>query len=815
MDSEKDGADDARIEVPVVDRPAFGRRLLRKARQMHSYVTVRLRRSSIAVRLVPLLHLTEQEDDDGLWEFQAEGDDPQFRVDPVRGIESLVPGWYVVSVRLDPREGRILQPCLYPDYGAGCSEGTRIPLPQPDQRGMVTSLVVITHPLRAMRFDPSIRKVRFRLGPMVFRRVHRAGALLRLLTKNEETEDQDTSSGGIGPRLRRFVKKAGREGFSRAADELVVRYYNTQGLASGDYQDWLEKHGSASIPHLSNEHRCERTDSECTNLPLVSVVLPVFNPSVELLTRCIESVRAQTWARWQLCIADDASHDPAIIECIKDFVRQDPRIEAVFRESNGHISEATNSALGLARGSHVAFLDHDDELDPDALRQVVLAMSEYPNARLFYTDEDKIEKGGRRFDPHFKPAWNPELLRSQNYICHLMVVEATLLASVGGVRVGFEGSQDHDLALRCTEILAPEQICHIPKILYHWRAIEGSTSIGGEQKAYASEAGQKAVQEHLQRMGIEGTVDVVHHGCYRSRLALPTSIPKVSIVVPTRDRADLLSRCVDSILNITDYPDYEVIVVDNGSEDPDAKALLSSLRSEPRIKVIEYCVPFNFSTIVNHGVQHATGELLCLLNNDTEVIAASWLRDMAATAVIPGNGAVGAMLYYPDETVQHAGVVLGLGGVAGHIMSRMERGLSGYMARGWVAQNMSAVTAACLMVRKSLYEDVQGFDEELAVAFNDIDFCLRLLERGYRNVWLPHVELYHHESASRGEEDSPEKLRRFNAEVQEMMSRWGHLLDDDPAYNPNLALDQGMYNLAFPPRSPKPRVGIIPNKTPV
>lgn len=607
-------------------------------------------------------------------------------------------------------------------------------------------------------------------------------------------------------RLIDFIKEVRRQGLSPAVDDLVHRYYGSSRHASGGYLSWLDHFDPLNGTGLE---QARMLAGQYANGPLISVVLPVYNTPLALLKRCIDSVRGQTYQNWELCIADDASTDPRIADCLKAYARQDARIKVTVRERNGHISEATNTALAMVTGSHVAFLDHDDELSADALHQVVLALAEHPQARLLYSDEDKIDEAGRRFEPHFKPGWNPELLRSQNYICHLLVVETLLLAQVGVLRPGFEGSQDHDLVLRCTEVLAPEQICHIPKVLYHWRAIEGSTALGGDQKSYAAEAGRRAVQEHLQRIGRSGTVEVVSPGCYRTRPALART-PRVSIIVPTRDRADLLSVCVRSVMEKTDYTDFEVVVVDNGSVDAATRALLRELRQTPRIRVLDYPVPFNFSAIVNHGAREATGDVLCLLNNDTEVIDPSWLTELVSRATQRDAGAVGAMLYYPDDTIQHAGVVLGLGGVAGHVYTRMGRGAPGYMARAWVAQNMSAVTAACLAVRRSVFEEVGGFDEALPVAFNDIDFCLRLLECGYRNVWTPYAELYHYESASRGSEDSPAKQERFAAEVHAMKWRWGAVLHDDPAYNPNLTLDQGDYGLAFPPRSPRLRVSGVP-----
>lgn len=761
----------------------------------------------VSARLTPLVQLVAHAAAPAAVQYEAIGDDPQFRVDPEQGIHALVPGWYVMDITLSVSEGAIQRPCLYPDYGGGCSEATRIPLPQPDHAGGVRALVLISRPLRALRFDPTIRPARFQIGALRFRRITRLHALCVLLQGDSTSSGKEKRSSWapIG-RLIDFIKEVRRQGLSPAVDDLVHRYYGSSRHSSGGYLSWLDHFDPLNGTGLE---QARMLAGQYANGPLISVVLPVYNTPLALLKRCIDSVRGQTYRNWELCIADDASPDPRIADCLKAYARQDARIKVTVRERNGHISEATNTALAMVIGSHVAFLDHDDELSADALHQVVLALAEHPQARLLYSDEDKIDEAGRRFEPHFKPGWNPELLRSQNYICHLLVVETLLLAQVGVLRPGFEGSQDHDLVLRCTEVLAPEQICHIPKVLYHWRAIEGSTALGGDQKSYAAEAGRRAVQEHLQRIGRPGTVEVVSPGCYRTRPALART-PRVSIIVPTRDRADLLSVCVRSVMEKTDYPDFEVVVVDNGSVDAATRALLRELRQTPRIRVLDYPIPFNFSAIVNHGAREATGDVLCLLNNDTEVIDPSWLTELVSRATQRDAGAVGAMLYYPDDTIQHAGVVLGLGGVAGHVYTRMGRGAPGYMARAWVAQNMSAVTAACLAVRRSVFEEVGGFDEALPVAFNDIDFCLRLLECGYRNVWTPYAELYHYESASRGSEDSPAKQERFAAEVHAMKWRWGAVLHDDPAYNPNLTLDQGDYGLAFPPRSPRLRVSGVP-----
>ncbi|MGH8189970.1 MAG: glycosyltransferase family 2 protein, partial [Rhodanobacteraceae bacterium] len=425
-----------------------------------------------------------------------------------------------------------------------------------------------------------------------------------------------------------------------------------------------------------------------------------------------------------------------------------------------------------------------------------------PKLSLVYSDEDKLDADGRRFDPNFKPDWNPDLLRSQNYICHLTAIRTALARDVGGFRQGFEGSQDHDLILRCSEQIDARQIGHIPEILYHWRAIEGSAAAGRGAKGYAAAAGARAVAEHLARTQTAATVVNADRppGLYRVRWPLPKPVPKISLVIPTRDRVDLLETCVESILAKSTYPDFELVVVDNQSRDTETMDYLRALRTRERVRVLGFDAPFNYSAINNWAARQCDGALLALVNNDIEVITPDWLEQMAGFAVRPDIGAVGAMLYYPDDTIQHAGVILGILGVAGHIDCGMPRGYEGHGRRALVAQNLSAVTGACLMVRRQVFDEVAGLDEQLPVSFNDIDFCLRVRTRGYRNVWTPFAELYHHESASRGRENTAEKLSRYAAEVAFMQERWGVALREDPAYNPNLSLQSHNFRLAFPPR---------------
>jgi glycosyltransferase involved in cell wall biosynthesis len=539
--------------------------------------------------------------------------------------------------------------------------------------------------------------------------------------------------------------------------------------------------------------------------PLVSVLMPTYNTPEKWLRRSIESVRAQIYPNWELCIADDASNEPHVRSVLEEYARLDERIKITFRESNGHISVASNTSLDLATGDYVALLDHDDEIPAHALYMVAAAVNENLNLDLIYSDEDKINESGRRFRPHFKPDWNPDLLTAQNMVSHLGVYRTEVVRQVGGFREGYEGSQDWDLALRVSEVIPADHIYHIPHVLYHWRTVRGSTSVAVKEKSYAIKAGLAAVQDHLERKGDAAQVELVMEKYIRVRYALPNPLPLVSIIIPTRNGLQLLRQCIDSICNKTRYSNYEIIVVDNQSDDADTLDYLASIDAKGIAKVVNYNKPFNFSKINNYALLHAQGDLLCLMNNDVEVISEDWLEEMASHAVRKEIGAVGAMLYYPNDIIQHAGVLIGMGGLAGHLYAGFRRGESGYMERARIVQNLSAVTAACLVIRKSIYEEVNGLEEtNLTVAFNDVDFCLRVMERGYRNLWTPFAELYHHESASRGPEDTPEKQQRFRKEIAYMRSRWPHLVNNDPAYNPNLTLDSSWPYLATVPRVNKP-----------
>lgn len=749
----------------------------------------------IAARWRPLNQVQPADGDARRIEWEAQGDDPQLRLEYLGLPLPLPAGWYELTMQITVTAGDLRAPALYPDYGEGWLPQNMIKLAALDGKGWIRDLIMLREPVTSLRLDPSIRPLRFTAGPCRLRRVGRAGALIRLLDGSRHGDGRRDWP-AIGRSVRSFAVGAMRHGISAAAAGL----HGGGGAeyAGIDYENWVRLYDSF---HGRDHRLLEARARELPPGPLISILLPVYETPELWLKRCIDSVRSQAYPRWELCVVDDASPSPHVFKILNDYARRDPRIKVMRRVENGHIARASSSALQMATGSYVALLDHDDELRPHALLEMADAIVKHPGLGLLYSDEDKIDAEGCRFDPNFKPDWNPDLLLSQNYLCHLAVIDTALARRVGGFRVGFEGSQDHDLFLRCTGQLQPGQIHHVPKVLYHWRAIAGSTALERGSKDYAAAAGARAVEDHLSRVAPGATVEELAHGHYRVHWPLPATPPKVSIIVPTRDRADLLRTCVESVRNTTGYPNYEIVVVDNQSSEPEALAYLQSLGEMDGVRVLSFDAPFNYSAINNWAVDQCSGEVVCLLNNDIEVISAEWLQELVSQALRPGIGAVGALLYYPDRTIQHAGVVLGLGGVANHIYTGQVSGHPGHGARAMVSQNMSAVTGACLVVKREVYQQLGGLDERLQVAFNDIDFCLRLREAGYRNVWTPFAELVHHESASRGRDESDEKRERFLGEVRYMESRWGDWLHCDPAYNPNLSLDDISAGLAFPPRA--------------
>jgi len=521
--------------------------------------------------------------------------------------------------------------------------------------------------------------------------------------------------------------------------------------------------------------------------PLISVVMPVYNIDRKWLKLAIDSLHKQWYDNWELCIADDASTKEETLEYLKTL--ENPKIKIIFLKENVNISAASNVALGLAAGDYIALMDHDDELAEDAFYEVVKAINR-TKADFFYSDEDKIEEDGTFCDPHFKPDFAPDMFLAQNYLSHLAVIKKELVKKVGGWEVGLEGSQDYDLYLKILE--HTDKIHHIPKVLYHWRKIPGSTSAEYSDKSYAQEAGRKALENAMQRRDISANVQKGKYpGTYKIEYALKGE-PLISIIVPFKDKPELLKMSIESVLNKSTYSHFEIIGISNHSEKKETFEEMKRLEKlDERISFYEYNIPFNYSKINNYAVQnYAKGKHIVLMNNDIEIITPNWIEEMLMFSQREDVGAVGAKLYYPDDTIQHAGVIMGIGGVAGHSHKYFDQDAIGYFSRLHIVQNFSAVTAACLMIKKDIYVSVGGLNEnDLKVAFNDVDFCLRLRESGYLNIFTPYAEAYHHESLSRGEDNSGLKIMRFQEETNYMLSRHQKILKmGDPYYNVNLTL---------------------------
>ena len=569
---------------------------------------------------------------------------------------------------------------------------------------------------------------------------------------------------------------------------------------SRSYAEWVEKFDTLTP---SDRIGLRRRLRELRRWPRISVLLPIYNPDLTFLNAAIESVKAQLYQNWELCLADDASTDAQVRPFLEQAATSDSRIKLALRQKNGHISAASNSALDLATGEWCALLDQDDVLAPDALGRVALEIDGQPEARLVYTDEDKIDAAGNRSSPYFKTNWDPVFFLGQNYINHLGLYHTEIIREIGGFRESFEGAQDYDLALRVTEKLRLHQVRHIPRVLYHWRTLPGSVAAAIYAKPYAKDAARRAIAEHLARCGVAAQVEPCEENTERHRVVyeLPAQVPLVSFVIPTRNRLDLLKRCIADIRQGTEYERIELLIIDNGSTDESTLDFMTLLSQEKDTQVLSHGGPFNFSELINRGALAARGEILALLNDDVEPQEPGWLREMVSQVLNPGAGAVGARLWYVDQTLQHGGVILGLGGMAGHAFRGTARGDPGYFDRLFLPHNCSAVTAACMVVHKQVFQEAGGFDEEdFAVNFNDIDFCLRLRERGMQIIWTPYANLIHQESASRGRERSPEAEKQFLREAARFREKWGEQLLDDVFYNPNLSLDLPGYEIAFPPR---------------
>lgn len=539
--------------------------------------------------------------------------------------------------------------------------------------------------------------------------------------------------------------------------------------------------------------------NELAEQPLVSIILPVFNPPEEYLRAAIDSIRSQLYERWELCIADDCSTAAWVPKILDELAALDPRIKVEYRGENGHISASSNTALGMATGEWIALFDHDDVMAEHALALAVLALAAHPGAGILYSDEDHIDHDGVRSNPYFKPDYDPVLLLGQNYFSHLTVVRHDLIQKAGGYRLGYEGAQDWDLVLRVVEQLRAEQVVHVPHVLYHWRVHPGSTASSLSAKPYAAVAAQRTVADHLVRTGQKGKALLIGgSGFTRIRMELPDRRPTVSVVVLARNGPRLV-RCLDSIRVRSTYPDIELVVVDDGDERPPIRKFLRD--REGGLVVVREERDVSDSALRNAGERAGGGDVVCFLHDDVEVLADGWLEEMVGLLLQPGIGAVGAKLLYPDGTVQHAGMVAGIGGTVGHVHRSFDRLEPGYFGRAMLSQCFSAVSWACMAVRREAFEAVGGFDEEhLSGAFGDVDFCFRLGEAGWKVAWTPHAELLHRETPKEPRETEGENAVRFARDIRYLHTRWRSVLEADPAYNPNLSLAHETFPLAWPPR---------------
>ena len=553
-----------------------------------------------------------------------------------------------------------------------------------------------------------------------------------------------------------------------------------------DYQKWIEEN------EPNEEELEEQRKTKFEFEPKISLLVPLYKTPRKFFEELVECLKQQTYSNWELCLGDGT---PEENEGIKDIIESDERIKYKALNENKGIAGNTNECIKLATGDFIALFDHDDLLPTFSLYEVVKAINENPEVEFLYSDEDKITTMDQpRFDPYFKPDFAPDTLRANNYICHFSVFKKELLEKLGGERSEFDGAQDYDLILRMSE--ETSNIVHIPKILYHWRVHENSTAKAGETaKPYAYEAGIKVLQAHLKRVGLKGTVEHGETlGAYRIKYEVEGN-PKVSIVIPNKDYISTLKVCLKSIIKLTTYKNYEIVIVENNSEKEETFEYYKKIDGKENIRVVYYPEKqFNYSAIINYGVRHSTGEYIVQLNNDTQLLTPNWLEEMLGFAQREDVGGVGAKLFYPDKTIQHAGVIIGIGGVAGHVFKDLPKGKHGYFSKESMIQNLSAVTAACIMTPKSIYDEVGYMNEKYKVAFNDIDFCLKIREKGKLIVYNPYVQFIHYESKSRGLEDTPEKQARFKTEIDRFYENWQDFLDKgDPYYNKNLRLDNDQY----------------------
>lgn len=741
-----------------------------------------LRAAHVALNVAPGNHVNLTHH--AVWPWRAAGADPQCMLTCRAG--RWPHGWVALSLRAVSEPGFVLQPVLYIDVGNGFSEATSVPLPAPDAlSGVIQQVFRLPVGVRQLRLDPAPDGTgAFAIRDVALHPISSYEALWRLGLRELLAQ---TPAGERRQVWRGVLWASGRGGMEGAVHHTRTRL----AALTETYAGWARAYDTLS----ATDHRCiDHHLAMMAPLPRITLVMTLGAAPAAAVQRAIRAVQAQRYPAWQLVVVRSVADAP-FDRLLEALAHSDARIVlAPPTEAATGSAGAINHAMDAAPSDLLLLLRADGHLRAHALYVMVDALARHPGAAMVYADADQEDASGDRVAPFFKPAWNVELGRSVDLFGPATLVRRTAVRAAGGARDGFGAAVFYDLALRVSEQVDDTAILHVPQVLYH---VSHPAPLGSEAA--------RAVREHLQRSGVAAAVcDGAAPGLRRVVYEVPTPAPKASIIIPTRDQLALTRQCIDSIRQRTDYPHYDIVVVDNDSREPATLRYFEILEQTAAAQVIRYARPFNYAAINNVAAQRADGTVLVLLNNDVEVIGADWLRELVSHAMQPTTGAVGALLYYPNDTIQHAGVIIGPGGVAGHVHKHLPRGALGHAGLAAVAQRLTAVTAACLAVRRTVYAEVGGLDEHLAVAFNDVDFCLRLDARGYHNVWTPYAELYHHESISRGLDANPVNLERFARELAFMRQRWGERLGDDPYYNPNRSIDLGAGDLACPPRLVKP-----------
>ena len=728
------------------------------------------------------------------------GDAPLFNLLSASG--QYPTGWVYMTTTL-ARKGTNFTARLFVDSGAGFIAQTPIIVPA-TRRGSVKHVFKLPVRVRGLRWSPMQSEGLVVQEPIIIAAIGQIERIIRMavwvwldLQKFKKTNQARQH----GLSVARLIFDL--QGAYAASAKLRINF------APPSYESFSQKYVALS---LADQIAIRAHIADLYHKPLISLIMLTQNTPESLLVAAIESVRNQIYPYWSLCIADNDATEPHVRQIISRYQQRDSRIRVANNQRIGQLSVAANRALQLVTGPYVACMAADAALAAQALYHVAVASNEQPLAELFYTDEDKINTQGKHLDPHFKCDWNPDLFLSHNYLAHLCVYKTATVNRIGGFRAGFEDDLHYDLTLRFVKQIAARHICHIPFVLYHARSYPESTAPMPEINNQNS--GIKALGDYFTDQPGVLITQGPFAASYRVQYPLPEPLPKVSLLIPTRNGYEVLHQCIDSIRAKTSYPNWEIIILNNQTDDPTTLSYFEQIKLDNRIRVLDYDQPFNYSAINNYGAQSASGELLGLLNNDVEVINPDWLTEMVSHAIRPDIGAVGAKLFYTDGYVQHAGVVVGLGGLAGHVHRLFPRDHPGYAGRAVLTQNFSAITAACLIVRRELFIAIGGLDEQhLTIAYNDVDLCLKISAAGYRNLWTPYAQLYHHESYSRGDDQAtPEKRNRFNKEKDFMWRRWQTDITPDPYYSPNLTTDNETFAITHKPRVTQPWTNYMPKQ---